>query len=97
MLLQPHSAHQALPLEYDLEVTDQTVQNHFVFSEEDLPSFKAKNKARSDAAAKGIPASLLRPRTENTERRPYDRSQKYVPRYRKAVPSTFMAKSLWLH
>ena len=34
MLLEPHGAHQLLPLEYDLEVTDKTVENHFIFSEE---------------------------------------------------------------
>lgn len=87
MLLQPHSAHQALPMEYDMEVIDKNVQNHFVFSEEDLPGFKAKSKARSEAAAAGIPASLLRAKTEaTTERKPYDRRSRFQPYYRKAVP-----------
>lgn len=87
MLLEGHSAHQLVPVEYDLEVTDKAVQNHFIFSEEDLPGFKAKSKARAEAAASGMPASLLRPKNEPQERRPYDRRSRYQPYYRKAVPS----------
>ncbi|KAH8179684.1 transcription initiation factor IIF, beta subunit domain-containing protein [Sarocladium implicatum] len=86
MLLEGHSAHQLVPVEYDLEVTDKAVQNHFIFSEEDLPGFKAKSKARADAAALGMPASLLRPKYEPQERRTYDRRSRYQPYYRKAVP-----------
>jgi transcription initiation factor TFIIF subunit beta len=87
MLLQPHSAHQSLPVEYEMDVTDKTVQNHFIFSEEDLPGFKEKSKARAEAAASGMPASLLRPKNENTERKPYDRRTRFQPYFRKAVPS----------
>ncbi|KAK0392453.1 hypothetical protein NLU13_1948 [Sarocladium strictum] len=86
MLLQPHAAHQSLPVEYEMDVTDKDVHNHFIFSEEDLPGFKEKSKARSEAAASGMPASLLRPKNENTERRPFDRRSRFQPYYRKAVP-----------
>ncbi|KAG5928112.1 hypothetical protein E4U53_002739 [Claviceps sorghi] len=82
--------HQALPREYDLEILDRDVKNHFIFSEEDLPGYKAKNKARAEAAAAGIPQSLLRQRqnqgAERTERRPFDRRSRYQPYYRKAIP-----------
>ena len=88
MLLQANCPeHQGLPREYDLDILDQHVANHFVFSEEDLPGFKARSKARSDAATAGMPASLLRPKNENYERRPFDRSRRFQPYYRKAVPS----------
>ncbi|KAK2071228.1 hypothetical protein P8C59_005668 [Phyllachora maydis] len=54
------AAHQALPREYNLDITDRDVRNAFVFSEQDLPSFAAKNKEREAALAQGIPSYLLR-------------------------------------
>ncbi|GAB0137001.1 hypothetical protein EsDP_00005284 [Epichloe bromicola] len=81
--------HQALPREYDLEILDRDVKNHFIFSEEDLPSYKAKNKARAEAAASGIPQSLLRQRqNQGAERTPrtFDRRSRFQPYYRKAIP-----------
>lgn len=92
--------HQALPREYDLEILDRDVKNHFIFSEEDLPGYKAKNKARAEAAAAGIPQSLLRQRqnqgAERPERRPFDRRNRYQPYYRKAIPSTLIAIDLFI-
>lgn len=94
MLLQANQPeHQLLPREYDLEVLDQDVQNHFVFSEEDLPGFKERSKARTDAANSGIPMSILRARAqaqsgEQPQKQPYDRNRRYQPYYRKAVPSS---------
>ncbi|KHN95299.1 transcription initiation factor iif [Metarhizium album ARSEF 1941] len=90
MLLQANCPeHQTLPREYDLEILDRQVKNHFIFSEEDLPRFKEKNKARAEAAAAGIPQSLLRQRqnqgVERTERT-FDRRTRYQPYYRKAIP-----------
>lgn len=83
--------HQVLPREYDLEVLEPNVNNHFIFSEEDLPGFKARSKARQDAANAGIPASLLRQKQANnsngSDRPTYDRRSRYQPYYRKAVPS----------
>lgn len=81
--------HQLLPREYDLEILDQDVNNSFIFSEEDLPGFKSKNKARADAASAGIPLALLRSRGNggNSERPTYDRRSRYQPYYRKAIPS----------
>lgn len=79
--------HQLLPKEYDLEVTDREVKNHFIFSEKDLESFKAKNKARAEAQSAGIPAHLLRAKAEPTEKPRYDRRSRFQPYYRKAIPS----------
>ncbi|KAL7932629.1 transcription initiation factor IIF, beta subunit domain-containing protein [Trichoderma chlorosporum] len=79
--------HQLLPREYDLEILDQDVNNSFIFSEEDLPGFKTKNKARADAANAGIPLALLRSRgNANSERPTYDRRSRFQPYYRKAIP-----------
>lgn len=96
MLLQPNCPeHQLLPREYDLDVLERDVKNHFIFTEEDLPSFKAKNKARQDAIDAGIPSSLVRGNAPGPERRTYDRRSRYQPYYRKAIPSkchaTFVA------
>jgi len=95
--------HQMLPREYDLEVLDRDVHNHFVFSEQDLESYKAKNKERADAAAAGIPMSLLRQRqaaeaqagqSSGPQRNSYDRRSRYQPYYRKAIPSEFPAMAV---
>ncbi|KFA64431.1 hypothetical protein S40285_01045 [Stachybotrys chlorohalonatus IBT 40285] len=88
MLLQPNCPeHQSLPREYDLDVLDRNVNNHFIFSEEDLPGFKARNKARADAAKAGIPTSLLnKPKGGGVEKPSYDRRSRYQPYYRKAIP-----------
>lgn len=99
MLLAPNCPeHQALPREYDLEVMDQDVGNHYIYSEEDLPGFKAKNKARADAANSGIPASILRARNNNNnngEKPTYDRRSRYQPYYRKAIPSKQIRRTPW--
>lgn len=79
--------HQTLPREYDLEILERDVKNHFIFSEEDLPGFKARSKARQEAAKAGIPAHLLRNKEGGPQRQTYDRRTRFQPYYRKAVPS----------
>ncbi|KAF7563521.1 hypothetical protein G7046_g653 [Stylonectria norvegica] len=92
MLLHPNCPeHQVLPREYDLEVLDANVSGHFIFSEEDLPGYKARTKARTEATAAGIPAHLLRQRAAaaaaaSSDKPTYDRRSRYQPYYRKAVP-----------
>ena len=89
MLLHPSCPeHQILPREYDLDVLDSKVKNHFIFTEEDLPSYKAKNKTRQDALNAGIPASALRNSEPGPpQKKTYDRRSRYQPYYRKAIPS----------
>jgi transcription initiation factor TFIIF subunit beta len=82
--------HQRLPREYDIDVNSSTMQNHYIFSEEDLPGFKAKNKARAEAIAAGITPAMLRNKEGGggrPERPSYDRRSRYQPYYRKAIPS----------
>ncbi|KAG7103191.1 Transcription initiation factor IIF subunit beta like protein [Verticillium longisporum] len=87
MLLNSELAgHQLMPREYDLEMGSELTRGTFVFSEEDLPGFKAKSKARNDAANNGIPAHLLRPKVDRPARKPFDRKARYQPFYRKAIP-----------
>ncbi|KAI6780179.1 Transcription initiation factor IIF subunit beta-like protein [Emericellopsis cladophorae] len=81
--------HQGIPLEYKMDIknNDKELENHFLFSEEDLPGFKAKNKARAAALKKGIPAHILnKPRDGAVEKPAFDRRNRYQPFYRKAIP-----------
>ncbi|KAM3532032.1 hypothetical protein NHJ13051_000408 [Beauveria bassiana] len=100
MLLDPGcDEHHALPREYDLDVLDRDVRNHFIFTEEDLPSYKAKNKERQDQINAGIPAHILRQKEAaataaasaaaggvGPQRNTYDRKSRFQPYYRKAIP-----------
>jgi hypothetical protein len=45
-------------------VTGSDVFNTFVFSEQDRPEFAAKNRARAELIAQGVPAHLLRRESE---------------------------------
>ncbi|KAJ6783859.1 hypothetical protein PWT90_05487 [Aphanocladium album] len=91
MLLDPScDEHHALPREYELDVLDRDVKNHFIFTEEDLPSYKAKNKERQDQLNAGIPAHLLRQKEASSgggpQRNSYDRKSRFQPYFRKAIP-----------
>ncbi|KAK4161825.1 putative transcription initiation factor [Cladorrhinum sp. PSN259] len=99
MLLHNHPAHQhkehgPLPREYNLDVTNMNVHNTFVFAEQDLPSYAAKNKQRANALAQGIPAHLLRQKQQAQEQSQGgggggggDRnSRRGAPYTRKAIP-----------
>ncbi|KXH39463.1 transcription initiation factor IIF [Colletotrichum salicis] len=87
MLLNSERAeHQLMPKEYDLEMGKDIARSTFVFTEEDLPGFKAKTKARTDAANAGIPARFLRPKTEKVEKKPFEKGRRWQPYYRKAIP-----------
>lgn len=83
------AGHQGLPREYDLDMGLDNARGTFMFTEEDLPNFKAKSKLRTDASNNGIPAHLLRPKSERfakPARKPFDRKARYQPFYRKAIP-----------
>lgn len=92
MLLNPGCPeHQPLPREYDMEIVNREVEGQFIFSEEDLPSYRARNKARAEAARAGILAALLRQRgaggsEHGPVRNAYDRRSCFQPYYRKAIP-----------
>jgi transcription initiation factor TFIIF subunit beta len=88
MLLSSELAeHQTVPKEYLLDVTEEAVKNTFVFTEQDLPGFKSKSKAKFDAASANIPARLTRPKTEKQgEKQPFDKNKRFQPYYRKAIP-----------
>ncbi|CAK7214485.1 hypothetical protein SCUCBS95973_002162 [Sporothrix curviconia] len=69
------------------------IKNTFIFSEQDLPGFKAKNLERAKAAAAGIPAHLLRkndrvekPAQTGGNRYHHYRRQPRQEFFRKAIP-----------
>ncbi|CAK7564023.1 MAG: hypothetical protein SEPTF4163_001906 [Sporothrix epigloea] len=67
------------------------IKNTFIFSEQDLPGFKAKNRERAQAAAAGIPAHLLRKNEPKPAQSGGNRYNNYrrQPRqeyFRKAIP-----------
>ena len=87
MLLENRPEHQMVAKEYHLDIISTDAPNIFAFTEEDLPGFKARSKARQEAAAAGIPMSLLKPKSEKTEKPTYEKRGRYQPYYRKAIPS----------
>jgi len=90
MRLENITEHKDLPKEYNMEIANPDVHNTFVFSEQDLPSYAAKNKERAAALAQGIPAHLLRQQQRQTEpQQPAaDRTaRRAAPYTRRAIPS----------
>jgi transcription initiation factor TFIIF subunit beta len=89
MLLSSHlGEHQTVPKEYELNVTAETVNNTYVFTEQDLPGFKSKSKQKFDPASANMPARLTRPRNDKPlSKQPYDPNKRFQPYYRKAIPS----------
>ena len=84
------SVHQPVPKEYELGVTDENVTNTFVFTEQDLPGFKSKSKAKFDASSANMPARLTRGKNEKPgTKQPYDPNKRFQPYYRKAIPSQY--------
>ncbi|KAM7196084.1 Transcription initiation factor IIF, beta subunit domain containing protein [Rhypophila sp. PSN 637] len=88
MRLHPHlQQHKEIPKEYNMDIHDFNVNNTFVFTEQDLPSYAAKNKERAAALAQGIPAHLLRQQQKATEpQQPQERSRRGAPYTRRAIP-----------
>ncbi|KAL2885444.1 transcription initiation factor TFIIF subunit beta [Ceratocystis lukuohia] len=77
--------HQPIPKEYNLNIST-GVQSTYLFSEKNLDGFKSKSSDRNPAATEGIPFSILKPKPEKVDKPKYDKRQKFVPFYRKAIP-----------
>lgn len=78
--------HQTIPKEYLLDVTSESVNNTFVFTEQDLPGFKSKSRQKFDLSNANMPARLTRPGIEKTKQ-PWDPNRRFTPYFRKAIPS----------
>jgi transcription initiation factor TFIIF subunit beta len=91
MLLSSNLAeHQTVPQEYVLDVTEETVKNTYVFTEQDLPGFKSKSRQKFDPASANMPARLTRPKNDKPiSKQPYDPNKRFQPYFRKAIPSQY--------
>lgn len=85
-------AHETVPKEYNMDVVNRDVNDTFIFTEQDLPSFAAKNKERANALAQGIPAHLLRKQQRQTEQSA-DRGKRGAPYARRPIPSRSPARA----
>jgi transcription initiation factor TFIIF subunit beta len=91
MLLRSDLAlHQCIPKEYDLDMWEDAkdVKNTFIFSEQDLPGFKSKMGDGFDPSTANLPPRLTqkKPGKPMGERQPFDRSRKFQPYVRRAIP-----------
>ncbi|CZR54172.1 related to transcription initiation factor TFIIF subunit [Phialocephala subalpina] len=81
------AAHQPIPKEYMLDITEEKVKNTFAFTEKDLPGFKSKSRQTFDLATANMPARLTRPKNEKPlAKEPYDPNKRFQPYFRKAIP-----------
>ena len=78
--------HQEVPKEYVLDVTSESVNNTFVFTEQDLPGFKSKSRQKFDLETANMPSRLTRPKNEKLKQ-PWDPSKRFTPYFKKAIPS----------
>lgn len=95
MLLRPDLAqHQEIPKEYELDVTEATVNNTFVFTEQDLPGFKSKSRKGFDPTTANLPARLTRPKFDKPgdkspwdhKKQAWDPKKRFQPYFKRAIP-----------
>jgi transcription initiation factor TFIIF subunit beta len=82
-----------------MEIANPDVNDTFIFTEQDLPSYAAKNKERAAALAQGIPAHLLRQQQKKIEPpQTTDRVKKGGQYTRRGVPSSQprLQRLLWV-
>lgn len=95
LLFTDRPEHQGIPKEYELDVTEPTLTNTFLFTEQDLPGYKMKNKIKAEQQAAGIPQHLIRSSwaaqsdsqaSGDSSSKTHDYKKKRFNPYRKAVP-----------
>jgi len=68
-------------------MTEESVRNTFVFTEQDLPGFKSRSREKFDPASANMPARLTKPARAEKPKEPWDPNRKVMPYFRKAIPS----------
>ncbi|MCJ1251569.1 hypothetical protein MMC30_008804 [Trapelia coarctata] len=94
LLLTPDmSINHDLPKEYNMQVTNWSPGNTFIFTEKDLPGYnsKAKSSSRHVQDSASLPFSQVAPRPGFPDRGKstfpkYDKNKKWQPYYKRAVP-----------
>jgi transcription initiation factor TFIIF subunit beta len=80
--------HQTIPKEYQLDITNQKVDNTFVFTEQDLPGFKSRSRQKFDLASANMPSRLSRAKNDKgISKERFDPNKRFQPYFRKAIPS----------
>ena len=94
LLYRESGAKETVPLEYNLQVTQDSLLNTFVFTEQDLPGFQKKNRSfvSADQNKQSLPFSQAIPRQLNLDKSKasanrVDKNQRYQGSYRRAIPS----------
>lgn len=88
MLLRPDlSFHKQVPKEYELNLSSGAAKNTYIFSEQDLPGYKSKTKAKFDLASANMPARLTRAQPNNSEKGKFDKEKQRFTPYVKKIPS----------
>lgn len=80
------AAHQMVPKEYMLDVTNERADNMFVFTEQDLPGFKSRSTQKFDLASANMPARLAKAKNDKLPKEKFDPNKRFQPYFRKAVP-----------
>ncbi|KAL9121820.1 MAG: hypothetical protein Q9187_001627 [Circinaria calcarea] len=94
LLLSPEvPINEAIPKEYNLQITNRSPTNTYVFSEKDLPGYsnRTKGNPRQNHDNASLPQSQVAPRPQFQDRSKqassrFDKSRKWEPYYRKAIP-----------
>lgn len=100
LLLTPElSINHELPKEYNMQVTNWSPGNTFIFTEKDLPGFnsKAKTSSRHVQDNVSLPFSQVEPRMGFQDRGKSnfpksDKNKKWQPYYKRAVPSKCISR-----
>lgn len=86
----------AVPKEYNLQITNRSPMNTYLFSERDLPGYsnRTKGNPRHNHDNASLPQSQVAPRPQFQDRSKqgssrFDKNRKWEPYYRKAIPSKF--------
>lgn len=93
--------HKQVPKEYDLNLSEGgPSKNTYIFSEQDLPGFKSKTRAKFDLASANMPARLTRPQPDRSDKARFDKDKQRFTPYVKKIPSPFSirpcSETFWL-
>ena len=97
------SINETVPKEYNMQITNQDTANTFIFSEKDLPGYtnRVRGTVRQSQENTLLPLSQVRSRSQHQDRllrasSRIDKTKKWQPYYRKAIPSKVLPESLTL-
>ena len=79
-------AHQTIPKEYKLDITETQCKNTYFFTEQDLPGFKSRTNKGFDEKTANLPARLVKKVDRPGAKEPYDPKRRFQPYFRRAVP-----------